>query len=145
MYIYLRSLNSLYSILTYVLFKNDNIVSNSILRESFYFLTNLSVSMLCVQQFPWDHMVWFRQSQWICSKLSQWRIKMAAFIHAPCWLQTLKEHEIIMLIYKIQTCRLCLLWFCAPDPTRQHEVWRKILLNTNWADRSDVRHAIPSD
>ncbi len=100
-YIYLWSLNNLYSILTSVLYKKwSNIVSNSMLRGSGCVLTNSGVSMLHVRQFPWDHVVWFSQSQWLCSKLSQWWIyKMAAFIHAPCWLQTLKEYEIITLIY----------------------------------------------
>ncbi len=54
--------------------------------------------------------------------------------HAGSHFCTLKEYEIITLIYNRKSCRLDLLFFWAPGairPCRQHKVWRKILLNTN--------------
>ncbi len=133
---YLRSSNSLHSILASVLCKKrSNIVSNSILRGS--------------ARFEWNH-VWFSQSQRPCSKLRNdvldfvtqsacvayslslcvsmvmpshhfWMIKIndekrwgPSSTPSTFWfsfLQTLKEYEIIMLIYNRKSCRLDLIFF----------------------------------
>ncbi len=59
-------------------------------------------------------------------------------------LAVLKEYEIITSIYKIYNVGYVYYAFVHPrynsldNPTRQQEVWRKILLNINWADWSDV-------
>ncbi len=59
------------------------------------------------------------------------------FINTLDFLHTLKEYEIIKLIYNRKSCSLGLLSLCTwgyislGDPTWQQEVWRKILLNTN--------------
>ncbi len=58
---------------------------------------------------------------------------------------TLTLLQIIASIFRKSICREFLTTWgynSLGDLIRQHKVWRKILLNTNWADRSDVRHDI---
>ncbi len=84
------------------------------------------------------HMVWFSQSQQLCSK---WRIKMVAPMKPHTLVIIFANSEGISNNYfdiqqKIMLFRfiisLCTWGYISlGDPTCQHEVWRKILLNTN--------------
>ncbi len=63
---------------------------------------DLSVSVQCVQQFPWYHVVWFNKMT-------------GPFSISLIFANSLKEYEIITLIYNRKSCRLDLLYFCAPE------------------------------
>ncbi len=96
--------------------------------------------VLCKQDGSTHTMVWrryyvvsFSQSHWLCSKRLEWQIHMLVLIFANSegiWNNYVDIQQKIMpirFIIFLSTWRYNFLG----DPTRQHEVWRKILLNTN--------------
>ncbi len=92
------------------------------------------------------HMVWFSQSQWLCSK---WQIKMAAPTKPNALAIIFANSEWIWNNYvdiqqKIMKFRfiisLCTWGYISlGDPTWRDEVWRKTCLNTNWSKRHLVK------
>ncbi len=113
-----------------------------------------SGAALLLYWFEWNHVVWFSQShiswstgnkmavpipcgmvQPIVAVVLKMIKKDGGTHEATSWLsflQTLKEYEIITLIYNRKSCKLDLLsnlctrgYNYLVDPTRQHNVWRK--------------------
>ncbi len=149
---------------------------------------------LWLYRFEWNHMIWFSQSQRLCSKLrndvldlvtqsacvayslslcvyvwlchattSEWSRLMTnkdgtLHPHADSFLQTEGIwNNYVDIQQKIMQVRFNIFlstwgYNSLGDPTRQHEVWRKILLNTNSSYLTEafesmhvIVYTIPSD
>ncbi len=110
-----------------------------------------SISVLSVWQFLWNHVVWFIQSQRLCSKHFVMTNKDGAHHPSTSWFFLWRNMKQLHWYTRYKHVGYVHYAFVHPrynslgDPTRQYEVWKKIHLNTNWADWSNVRHSIPSN
>ncbi len=152
MYIYLRSSNSLHSILAFVLCKTwSNIDSNSMLRGSAVFIS--------IRVFPYYVFGNFHGTTWYGSAnrsscARNFQNKDGALHPSTCWLSFLQTEGIwtnyVDIEPKIMKVRFIIFlstwgYNSLGDPTRQHKVWRKTRLNTYWSNRNFGKMNIPSD
>ncbi len=158
MSMYLISSNNLHTILSSVLCKKNEAILSKIpccRGASSCVLTNSSVSLLCVRQFPYDHVVCSANHSVDSGNDIN---KMAATFCTSTHLLFRKLFERIWNNYvdieqKITQVRFIISlstrgYNSLGDLTRQHRVWRKILLNTNsWylTEAFKNMHTLPSD
>ncbi len=103
-------------------------------------VNQLNCLRLCVQQFPWDHMVWFSLSQYTSG--NDVNKKATPFCTSTCFLFCKLfegiwnnyidiEQKIIQVTFIISLCTWG--YISLANPIWQYEVSRKQRLNTNWS------------